>query len=50
VVVSVLSGPATISGTTVTLTGKGTVTLAANQAGDVKFQPATQVTTSFTVQ
>jgi hypothetical protein len=50
VVVKVLSGPATIAGNTVTLTGKGTVVLAANQAGNAKFQPAAQVTTSFTVQ
>jgi hypothetical protein len=50
VVVSVLSGPATISGNIVTLKGTGTVVLAANQGGNAKFQKAAQVTTSFNVQ
>jgi hypothetical protein len=45
VTVTVLSGAATISSNTVTLTGVGTVTLAAN----ADFAPATQVTTSFIV-
>jgi hypothetical protein len=49
VVLSVLSGPATISGTKVTLTGAGTVTLAANQPGDVNYAAASQVTTTLTV-
>ncbi len=49
VTVTVSSGNATISGNTVTLTGDGPVTLAANQAGDADFAPATQVTTTFTV-
>jgi hypothetical protein len=49
VVLSVVSGPATISGNTVTLTGAGTVTLAANQAGNGLFTAATRVTTSFQV-
>jgi autotransporter-associated beta strand protein len=48
--VSVKSGPATISGNTVTLTGAGTVVLAANQAGNDVYLPATEVTTSFSVQ
>jgi len=49
VVVSVLSGPATISGNVVTFTGTGTVTLAANQAGNGDYNAAPQVTKSFTV-
>jgi hypothetical protein len=49
VVLSVKSGPATISGNTVTLTGVGEVVLAANQAGDANYNPATEITTSFTV-
>jgi hypothetical protein len=49
VVLSVVSGPATISGNTVTLTGAGTVTLAANQAGNGLFTAATRVTTSFVI-
>jgi len=47
---SVLSGPATVSGNTVTLTGGGTVVLAADQAGNGNYSAATQVTTSFTVK
>ncbi len=38
---SVLSGPATISGNTVTLTGNGTVTLGASQAADANHTAAT---------
>jgi uncharacterized repeat protein (TIGR03803 family) len=49
VVLSVKSGPATISGDTVTLTGAGTVALAADQAGNADFNPAKEVTTSFVV-
>jgi hypothetical protein len=49
VTLSVKSGPATISGTTVTLTGVGTVVLAANQAGNTNYLPAPEVTTTFTV-
>jgi len=49
VVLSVVSGPATISGNTVTLTGAGTVVLAANQAGNGLFTAATRVTTSFVI-
>ena len=49
VVLSVVSGPATISGNTVTLTGAGTVVLAANQAGNGSYSAASQVTTSFQV-
>ena len=45
---TVLSGPATIAGSTVTLTGAGTVTLGASQAAGGGYQAAT-ATTSFTV-
>ena len=46
---SVVSGPATVSGHTVTLTGSGTVTLAANQPATGNYLAAA-ATTSFTVQ
>jgi hypothetical protein len=46
---SVKSGPATISGNTVTITGVGTVVLAANQAGNTNYHAAAEVTTSFIV-
>jgi hypothetical protein len=39
VVLSVASGPATVSGNTVVLTGAGLVTLLASQPGDVRFAP-----------
>ena len=45
---SVTSGPATIAGSTVTLTGVGTVVLAASQAATANYAAAT-ATTSFTV-
>lgn len=48
VTVSVASGPATISGNTVTLTGEGTVTLKAEQAGNANYEVAPSVTQSFT--
>jgi hypothetical protein len=44
----VVSGPATVSGATVTLTSAGTVVLQASQAAAANYAPAT-VTTSFTV-
>jgi alpha-tubulin suppressor-like RCC1 family protein len=47
VVVTVKSGPATINGNTVTLTGAGTVVLAANQSGNANYLAASEVTTSF---
>lgn len=50
VTLSIKSGPATISGTTVTLTGTGTVTVAANQTGDENWNAAPEVTTSFVVK
>jgi sugar lactone lactonase YvrE len=49
VVLSVKSGPATVSGNTVTITGAGTVVLVANQSGDANYSSATEVTTSFLV-
>jgi formylglycine-generating enzyme required for sulfatase activity/5-hydroxyisourate hydrolase-like protein (transthyretin family) len=49
VVLSVKSGPATIKGNMVTITGVGTVVLAANQTGNANYSPAAEVTTSFTV-
>jgi sugar lactone lactonase YvrE len=50
VTLSVKSGPATISSNnTLTLTGNGTVLLAANQAGNENYNPAPEVTTQFNV-
>ena len=46
---SVVSGPATISGNTVSITGAGTVTIAAAQAGNASFNAAKTVSQSFTV-
>jgi len=46
---TIFSGPATISGNTVTITGPGTVTVRASQAGDTNYNAATQVDQSFTV-
>jgi hypothetical protein len=47
---SIISGPATISGNTVTLTGTGTVTIQASQAGNGNYNAAIPVQQSFTVQ
>jgi CSLREA domain-containing protein len=49
VTLSVLSGPATISDNTVTITGAGTVTIRAAQAGDSNYNAAANVDQSFTV-
>ena len=49
VVFSVVSGPATVSGSTLTITGVGTVVVAANQAGNANYTAATQVTQSIVV-
>ena len=46
---NVVSGPATLSGSTVTLTGAGTVTLRASQAGSFEYAAATPVEQSFAV-
>jgi hypothetical protein len=45
----VISGPATVSGSTLTITGVGTVVVAADQAGDGSWQAAPEVTQSITV-
>jgi hypothetical protein len=49
VALEVVSGPATLSGNTVTMTGVGTVTLQATQAGNANFAAATPVSRSFIV-
>ncbi len=45
----VVSGPAAVAGTTLTVTGVGTVTLRANQAGDATYAPAPPVDRIFPV-
>lgn len=45
---SLVSGPATVSGGVVTITGPGTVILAAAQSGNTNYLPATSVNRSFT--
>ena len=47
---SIASGPATIDGNLVTITGAGTVTVRASQAGDTTYAPAPNVNRSFTVR
>ncbi|WP_177181218.1 FG-GAP-like repeat-containing protein [Parapedobacter koreensis] len=49
VVYSIVSGPATISNNIITITGAGTVTLAADQPGNNEFNAAPQHTTGFIV-
>jgi RHS repeat-associated protein len=46
---SVVSGPATVSGSTLTITGAGTIVVAANQAGNGSYSAAAQVTHNITV-
>ena len=46
---SVLSGPATISGNTVTINGAGPVTIRASQSGDATYNAAPNVDQSFVV-
>ncbi len=46
---SILSGPATVSGSTMTLTGVGTVSVRASQAGNGIYAAATPVDRSFNV-
>src|SRR5207249_1322126 len=46
---SIVSGPATISASTVTITGAGTVTVRASQSGDSNWNAATSVDQSFSV-
>jgi hypothetical protein len=47
---TVVSGPATVSGNTVTLTGAGTVTIRASQSGNSTYAAATPVNQTFTVK
>ena len=49
VVFSVVSGPGTVSGNVLTITGVGTVVVAANQAGSTNYTAASQVTQSVVV-
>ena len=49
VVFSVLSGPASISGSTLTISGAGTVVVAADQSGNTNYAAAAEVTRSITV-
>src|SRR6202041_1283473 len=49
VVFSIVSGPGTISGNILTITGAGTVVVAANQTGNANYAAAAQVTQSVTV-
>jgi len=44
-----VTGPATVSGSIVTLTGTGLVTVTASQSGNATFAPATSVVRSFMV-
>jgi hypothetical protein len=46
---SILSGPATVAGSTVTITGAGTVTVRASQAGNDNWNAAPDVDQSFSV-
>ncbi|RNI26536.1 carbohydrate-binding protein [Rufibacter latericius] len=45
----VVSGPATLNGTTLTVTGVGTITVQASQSGNTTYNPATAVSQSFSV-
>src|SRR6202008_2040473 len=44
-----VSGPATVSGSTLTITGAGSVTGTASQAGNTDYAAATRVSQTFTV-
>ncbi|MEK6336843.1 MAG: DUF2341 domain-containing protein [Acidobacteriota bacterium] len=46
---AIVSGPATISGNTVTITGVGTVTVRASQAGNTNYNAAADVDRSFII-
>lgn len=46
---SVVSGPATVHGDILTITGKGTVAVAANQTGNANYKPAVEVKHSVVV-
>ncbi|MFP5277200.1 MAG: right-handed parallel beta-helix repeat-containing protein, partial [Acidobacteriota bacterium] len=45
----VVSGPATVTGNQLTITGAGTVVVGADQAGDATYAPATEVTQTVVV-
>jgi hypothetical protein len=49
VTLSVMSGPGSVTGNTLTVTGTGTIVIAANQAGNSSYAPAPQVTQSIVV-
>jgi hypothetical protein len=49
VVFSVVSGPGSVSGSTLTISGAGTIVVAANQAGNADYAAAAQVTTNIVV-
>jgi hypothetical protein len=49
VVFTIVSGPGSISGNTLTVTGAGAIVIAANQAGNTNYAAATQVTRSVVV-
>jgi len=49
VIFSVVSGPGTVTGSTLTVTGVGTIVVAANQAGNTNYTAATQVTQNIVV-
>lgn len=44
-----VTGPASVTGSTLTITGVGTVTVTASQAGNASYAPATPVSQAFTV-
>ncbi len=46
---SLVSGPGSISGSTLTVTGAGTIVVAANQAGNSNYTAAAQVTANIVV-
>jgi hypothetical protein len=46
---AILSGPATVSGNLLTITGAGSVTVQASQAGNTQYSPASPVSQTFTV-
>lgn len=46
---TVVSGPITIDGTTVTITGTGLASIRANQAGNIDYNPAASVIQEFTI-
>lgn len=46
---SIVSGPATLSGSTITITGAGTVVVRASQVGNMSYSAATSIDQTFTV-